>query len=102
MSRLSQIFGSRKSRQHSSQPKQRLFESLEKREMMAVTPLYYAAVAGTSNRIEQVAVATFPDTNTTGDSFSVPVPAFSSRPGAPATIYLDFDGHFQAAAAVQG
>lgn len=99
MSRLSKFFGSQKSRTRFNQPKPRRFESLERREMMSVTPLFYAS-AVQPMRSEQVTVATFPDVSTTGDSFSVPVPAFSSRPGAPATIYLDFDGHFQDVPAV--
>jgi hypothetical protein len=97
---LSRFFGGRKSRKRAHSPKPRLFESLENREMMSVTPLYYSSASLSPAVIEQVSTP-MPQPQGTLELLSMPsVPAFSSLPGAPATLYLDFDGHFQAEAAV--
>ncbi|MBA3481804.1 MAG: hypothetical protein H0T51_08320 [Pirellulales bacterium] len=81
-----------------------MFESLERREMMSITPPFVSPIAPPV-RSEQVATSNFFDTSILDNSFvslTPPVPGFSSRPGASATIYLDFDGHFQDVAAVTG
>jgi len=79
---LSRFFSGRKSRKHAYSPKRRLFESVEKREMMSATPLYDSSTSVAPAAIDKVVVA--------GDLFntkvlinaSVPVTAFSSQPGA--------------------
>jgi hypothetical protein len=93
---LKSLFGSRTPRKRSNQPKPRRFELLEKREMMAVTPLYYSAALSPA-AIDEVNVS-----GLVSRTDPIPVPAFSSLPGAPATLYLDFDGHFQDVAAISG
>lgn len=84
-SRLTSLFSS--TRPSSRGPRPRRFEQLEARQMMSVTPLT-AAEFGTPSKTDPGFVS------------AAAIPPLSSLPGAPAKIYLDFNGHFQATPAI--
>lgn len=73
----------------SSGSKSLSFETLETRQMMSATSL---------------TTTSFGESSKTGSDYvsSATIPALNSLPGAPATLYLDFNGHFQSTPAIQG
>jgi hypothetical protein len=81
-------------------------ERLEDRQMMSAVPMAYGSpeLMPMDGNLAAVSQSSFSADGAiiSGDSPVAPVPSFSSRPGAPATIYLDFDSHFQDVAAVTG
>jgi hypothetical protein len=90
MPRFASLFSRSSARPVSRKPKTFRFETLEGRQLMAAAPFGGAQMGDFSDTLPSTDVGSTPGSMWVG--YDLPL---ASKPGAAATLYLDFNGHFQ-------